>query len=531
MSARDPQALRRLTAVLLPVAERLQYVAAAARTRTAVAAAVRSVPRLGLWVAVLTIGTSLLVAVPAVVPPLLAIALAGVVFLLKRARPSTSRAELVVGALACDRAHGNQDRLAAATELAAEAPARSALGEALAQAAIEDGVQSLRRIDPQRVMLPPEPPAPAWWLAAVSLLLLAVLPWLLPQPAWSPALEERFVETTPGMSRGADAAQRAEAAPDRRNVETVPKARADEAKERKEAERKVGAPPPPPKPAAPAPAVPAASGQGASGTDAAGDSSQNGAPKAAPAGKPGSGQSGGGQGSAASGAPEPEPSEQQAKVPPKPKAPKPQPNQPQQDGKPSESAGAPSGPSRGSGRLSAVGNKRNDQNRGQEREDDPEVEDEPVEDETDEQEQRGGVMPMRRGDNRPTARELSISGDGPPDNGRGGPTPPKKARGTASLVLGLRLPDSVRGQPNPGTAKTSLEQIPPRPSAAEPGLARAVGAGRPTTPQSLRPPARSASLLQSYHALLRALDSASAGAPIPASAPAATPAASPKDPR
>jgi hypothetical protein len=181
--------------------------------------------------------------------------------------------------------------------------------------------------------------------------------------------------------------------------------------------------------------------------------------------------------------------------------------------------------------MSAVGNKRSDQNRGQEREDDPEIEDEPVEDETDEQEQRGGVMPMRRGDNRAAARELSISGDGPPDQGRGGPTPPKKSRGTASLVLGLRLPDSVRGQPNPGTAKTTLEQIPPRPSAGELGLARVVTGSRPTTPQSQRSPTPFLSLQQAYSALLRARDSAPISGSAPISNPATTPADSPKDPR
>jgi len=209
-------------------------------------------------------------------------------------------------------------------------------------------------------------------------------------------------------------------------------------------------------------------------------------------------------------------------VPGRPKQPKPPRRDPQQEGRPGESAGAPSGPARGSGRLSAVGNKRSDQHRGQERDDDPEVEDEPIEDESSEQEQRGGVMPMRRGDDRPAARELSISGDGPPDQGRGGPTPPKKARGTASLVLGLRLPDSVRGQPNPGTAKTTLEQIPPRPSDGDPGLARAVPAGRPTTPQSQRPPGPFAALQQAYHALWRARD---AHPPTPA------PPAGARDPR
>lgn len=527
---RDPQALARLTGVLSSTAQRLAAAGVARRRGEALVASVRSVPRLAPWLALVAVAAGFTVLVPWWVPPLAAVLLAGLVFVVVRSQQVAAAVSLADGALACDRANDNQDRLAAACELAGAAPRGAELGEALARAAIEDGVQSLQRIDPERLQMPSAPASPAWGLGLLCVAGLALLPLLLPPPAPAMPYEGQLAQAPKQGARADGATRRDESAADRGANELAPQKRSEEKTERKEPSAKAGTPPPPPKPAAPAPAVPAASGQGTSGSDAAGDSSQNGAPKAAPAGKPGSGQSGGGQGSAASGAPEPQPSEQPPKAPPKPKKPQAQKDQPQQDGKPSESAGAPSGPSRGSGRLSAVGNKRNDLNRGQEREDDPEVEDEPVEDETDEQEQRGGVMPMRRGDNRPAARELSISGDGPPDAGRGGPTPPKKSRGTASLVLGLRLPDSVRGQPNPGTAKTSLEQIPPRPSAADPGLARAVAAGRPTTPQSLRPPTPFLALQQTYHALLRARDSA-ATTPATNSVSLPTPADSPKEPR
>lgn len=529
MTARDPQALSHLARALSPATQRVATAVAAVHRRAAGASAVRSVPRLSLWVAILAFAWAFLGALPVWLPAAALLVLVGLAFGVALGRSRAPQPVLADGALACDRANGNQDRLAAACELAGAAPGAEGQAEALARLAIDDGVQSLSRIDAARLALPHANGVLPWRRAVLCAAALALLPLVLPVPGG-----ER-----PGHPTGADGkraaaptgepARREEAAADRTNNAIEAPKRADERSDRKDPGNKAGTPPPPPKPAAPAPAVPAASGLGQSGSDATGDSSQSGAPKAAPAGNPGSGQSGGGQGSAASGAPEPSPQQQQQpKAPPKPKKPQPAKNDPQQDGKPSESAGAPSGPSRGSGRLSAVGNKRNDANRGQEREDDPEVEDEPVEDETDEQEQRGGVMPMRRGDNRPAARELSISGDGPPDQGRGGPTPPKKARGTASLVLGLRLPDSVRGQPNPGTAKTTLEQIPPRPSAAEPGLARAAEAGRPTTPQSQRSPTPLLSLQQAYHALLRARDGATIPPPVNQDRP---PAVSPKDPR
>lgn len=528
MSRRDPEALDRLTVALAPAAARVRDAAAAAQQRRAYTTAVAAVPRLSLWVGVLTLGTGCLTAVPMWAPPLAALLLAVAVFGLSRSRMRPPGAILGEGALACDRAHANQDRLSAACELAAAPPRGEGLGEGLAHAAIEDGVRSLARIDAQRLQLAAASAPPSPFAALCCLLGLAVLPWLIPGPGdRAPTTTTTAGAPVPPLPPAGAPAGRADHAGERQPAEVPGKRVEEERKDTKDGGAKVGAPPPPPKPAAPAPAVPAASGQGQSGSDATGDSSQDGAPKAAPAGNPGSGQSGGGQGSSASGAPEPTPTPPSQKAPPKPKKPQPQRQDPQQDGKSSESAGAPSGPSRGSGRLAAVGNKRTDQNRGQEREDDPQVEDEPIEDETDEQEQRGGVMPMRRGDNRPAARELSISGDGPPDQGRGGPTPPKKARGTASLVLGLRLPDSVRGQPNPGTAKTTLEQIPPRPSTADAGLARALPGGRPTTPQSPRPVSAFAALQQAYHALLRARDSAPTQTPNPT----ATPPAESKDPK
>lgn len=155
------------------------------------------------------------------------------------------------------------------------------------------------------------------------------------------------------------------------------------------------------------------------------------------------------------------------------------------------SAGVPSGNSRGKGNVQAVGNTRSQSQRAPTRTDAPDVEDEEVEDDAQDDPTGSGVMPLTRDRNQAVSRELSIAGNGPPQDGRGGPTPPKKSRGTAALVLGLRLPDTVRGTPNPGTAKTTLQPVPPK-AEPMPGLerhslqteraARVPGATQPSRP-------------------------------------------------
>ena len=82
-----------------------------------------------------------------------------------------------------------------------------------------------------------------------------------------------------------------------------------------------------------------------------------------------------------------------------------------------------------------------------------------------EQEARGGVQPSLRDRRPPVSRDLRIGfGNQPnPDaNGRGGPSQHKKSRGTASLVLGVPIPDRIKGQPNPGKTKITQERIEPR---------------------------------------------------------------------
>lgn len=95
----------------------------------------------------------------------------------------------------------------------------------------------------------------------------------------------------------------------------------------------------------------------------------------------------------------------------------------------------------------------------------PAAEDADVDDENEESEARGGLQPNLR-DRRPAVnRDLTIGfGNQPnPDaNGRGGPSEQKKSRGVASLVLGVPIPDHVKGQPNPGRTKITQERVEPR---------------------------------------------------------------------
>jgi hypothetical protein len=95
--------------------------------------------------------------------------------------------------------------------------------------------------------------------------------------------------------------------------------------------------------------------------------------------------------------------------------------------------------------------------------------DEPTPDEAKSSTQRGGVQPALKDRNAAPTRELGISNDqGTPGEGRGGPTPPKKSRGTASVVLGVPMPDFVRGRMGPGPTKVTQERVPPSAAPGEP---------------------------------------------------------------
>src|SRR5690606_27835872 len=109
----------------------------------------------------------------------------------------------------------------------------------------------------------------------------------------------------------------------------------------------------------------------------------------------------------------------------------------------------------------------------------------------------------------PVSRDLQIGfGNGRSDdaNGRGGPSQQKKSRGTASLVLGVPIPDRVTGQPNPGQTKVTQARVEPRREEASPATAEArpprAGALGPLAPPALPP--WLLRLLQDHTARLRA---------------------------
>ena len=91
--------------------------------------------------------------------------------------------------------------------------------------------------------------------------------------------------------------------------------------------------------------------------------------------------------------------------------------------------------------------------------------DEDVSDDESKSEARGGMQPNLRDRRPPVSRDLTIgfgNQSSQDANGRGGPSEGKKSRGTASLVLGVPIPDRVKGQPNPGRTKVTQERVEPR---------------------------------------------------------------------
>ena len=105
--------------------------------------------------------------------------------------------------------------------------------------------------------------------------------------------------------------------------------------------------------------------------------------------------------------------------------------------------------------------------------------DQEIEDEEEEQESRGGIQPNLRDRKPPVNRDLRIgfgNRKNPDANGRGGPSEQKKSRGVASLVLGVPVPDRIKGQPNRGRTKITQERIEPKAEDARPIAAQARAA-------------------------------------------------------
>ncbi|MBK9383459.1 MAG: hypothetical protein IPN34_01345 [Planctomycetes bacterium] len=511
LTPRDARAQATLEQGLAPAAQRYRAARGAAAVRAALA---RSAKRAAPFALVaLPIGwlARELVGLPAFSVPLALLVAAAVYVAASARRACSAPPRALEVAMACDTQRAMRDRLSAALDLASHpgegAPER-ARHEVLASLAIEDGLAALARLEARTLRFARHGPRVPWGRALFAWLALFLALHFAPSLSMGGGADEAVDARSAARASSPDSAAPAEKSPaEARSTPSTaaaslppPAARAREREPRKEAREEREAPPS---------VAAAAAGSGASGAESETPrESPRGAPKPSPARASGSGRPGGGSGESSAGASESQPEEERPReTPPRPREPKPSPPKPQRSEEPaSSSAGTPSGASRGSGRMAPVGNQRRDAQRSAERDDDPEVEEEELENENEEQQQRGGVMPMTRQDQRAPARELSISGDGPPDQGRGGPTPPKKSRGTASLVLGIRLPDQVRGQPNPGTAKTNLEETPPRRADASMGPAESARGSRSSTAQRSRPlDARAPRWLAAYHERLQAL--------------------------
>ncbi|MAB88681.1 MAG: hypothetical protein CMJ90_04390 [Planctomycetes bacterium] len=117
--------------------------------------------------------------------------------------------------------------------------------------------------------------------------------------------------------------------------------------------------------------------------------------------------------------------------------------------------------------------------------------DEEVDDEFDNSDARGGLQPALRDRKPPVNRDLSIgfgNMSNPDANGRGGPGTRKKSRGVASLVLGVPIPDHIKGRPNPGKTKITQERVEPQPEdiaavKASPRRPRGTPAGHLSNPE------------------------------------------------
>jgi hypothetical protein len=110
---------------------------------------------------------------------------------------------------------------------------------------------------------------------------------------------------------------------------------------------------------------------------------------------------------------------------------------------------------------------------------DTDLEEEQAEQNVEEQQesntQRGGIQPLLKDRRAAPSRDLGKDEqEGEPGTGRGGPSPVKKSRGTASLVLGVPMPDFIKGRVAPGVTKVTQERTSPVTSSGTPAKASPV---------------------------------------------------------
>ncbi len=388
-------------------------------------------------------------------------------------------------ALAIDRQQHTKDRLSAAVEFSEEGEVSSL--SRFQRAALMDGQACLLKVQADQVRLA-QPAARMPWLAGLLALALVFVPFFLPaisgvESGVGKDLASLAVDVSGQAlsSEQPDEAKEDASESERQRRKLSRAALAERAAEEEKPETKK-------QPEQNDEAQ--KSGAGSSNPTPGGQRPAQSQPQKSNAGQPSPGsQGGGGQGQASKsqGDNEDKPKERKPRKASNPKKKKKGHPVRSKEQDAQESSSTPGGPSQAGGQMASVGNKRSSDAQGLEREQDVDQDDEEIEDEEEESEQRGGVSPMSRDRKSNAARELGATADGAGGEGRGGPMPPKKSRGVAALVMGIRLPDKVRGQPNPGTAKTSVEQVTPRMGQEREASAQAAVAGGAATPQTSEP--------------------------------------------
>ncbi len=164
----------------------------------------------------------------------------------------------------------------------------------------------------------------------------------------------------------------------------------------------------------------------------------------------------------------------------------------------------------GGGAMSAVQNAWSQRDQAKEGDRQENESEEKVEEEKESSTQRGGIQPSLKDRTDSPQRELGIpdAQEGPPGTGRGGPTPPKKSRGTASLVLGVPVPDFVKGRVGPGTTKITHERVEPSPMPGDASVAApAARRSQDETPcRRFEVPSAFAAVVRNYLVALHSAD-------------------------
>ena len=150
--------------------------------------------------------------------------------------------------------------------------------------------------------------------------------------------------------------------------------------------------------------------------------------------------------------------------------------------KPEASQGVAGGRGRSSGSRTSASDQAAADNKARNEEAEGDATDDAEDEEDEEQKGASTQRPMLNNRKAPVDRSLSPSGIGdqenPDANGRGGPGGLKKTRGVAAMLLGVPMPDHLRGKSNPGRVKVQRERADPEPKTSLPDNASDRGTRR-----------------------------------------------------